>query len=231
MSSNLQRQETRLRVLCSIHRGWEKQSHSGHSSEQCLFRRTFFRAKHPSSLIVLKPLASNFQVQPSREIAYLAFPHSLLCRCRSSDSAVSGLLKSTPEEVDAATSPIPPHSRQPPPPPPPPHLYLKRGQQNRQKGSGSNCKGTTPVHSSEPADSGNLVLSRQISLHSLLEALPAASVDNDSSSEVTTAPAASSSTAVAVGPATSRNYGKKRASLSSLSLDSRSSDYDSYFYI
>ena len=96
---------------------------------------------------------------------------------------------------------------------------------------------TTAVHPSrsQPADAGNCVpaggLSRQISLHSLLEALPAASVDNDSSSEVTTAPTASSSTAVAVGPATSRNYGKKRVSLSSLSLDSRSSDYDSYFYI
>ena len=94
------------------------------------------------------------------------------------------------------------------------------------------------VHSSQPADSGNLVpptggLSRQISLHSLLEALPAASVDNDSSSEVAAAtPASSSSTAVvAVGAATSRNCGKQRASLSSLSLDSRSSDYDSYFYI
>ena len=85
------------------------------------------------------------------------------------------------------------------------------------------------------ADAGNCVpaggLSRQISLHSLLEALPAASVDNDSSSEVAAAPASSSST-VAVGPtATSRNSDKKRASLSSLSLDSRSSDYDSYFYI
>ena len=98
---------------------------------------------------------------------------------------------------------------------------------------------TTAVHPSrsQPADAGNCVpaggLSRQISLHSLLEALPAASVDNDSSSEVAAAPASSSSTAaVAVGPAaTSRNSDKKRASLSSLSLDSRSSDYDSYFYI
>ena len=87
------------------------------------------------------------------------------------------------------------------------------------------------------ADLGNLTpagggLSKQISLHSLLEALPAASVDNDSSSEVTVAPASSSSTAViAVGPVSSRSSTKKRASLSSLSLDSRSSDYDSYFYI
>ena len=97
------------------------------------------------------------------------------------------------------------------------------------------------VHPSQPADAGGVaptvaggVLSRQISLHSLLEALPAASVDNDSSSEVAAAPPAppSSSTAVVtVGPANSRNAGKKRASLSSLSLDSRSSDYDSYFYI
>ena len=174
-------------------------------------------------------------------------PHpllSLLCRSRSSDSAVSGLLKSSPEEVDAATSPIPPLSR-PPPPPPPPHLYLKRGQQSRPKVSGSGYKGTTTlVHPSQPADAGGVaptvaggVLSRQISLHSLLEALPAASVDNDSSSEVAAAPPAapsSSATAavVTVGPhASSRNAGKKRASLSSLSLDSRSSDYDSYFYI
>ena len=65
---------------------------------------------------------------------------------------------------------------------------------------------------------------------------PAASVDNDSSSEVAAAPPAapssSSTTVVTVGPhSSSRNAGKKRASLSSLSLDSRSSDYDSYFYI
>ena len=108
--------------------------------------------------------------------------------------------------------------------------------------SGSGYKGTTTlVHPSRPADAGGVApaagaLSRQISLHSLLEALPAASVDNDSSSEVAAAPPAapsSSSTAVVtVGPhASSRNAGKKRASLSSLSLDSRSSDYDSYFYI
>ena len=110
--------------------------------------------------------------------------------------------------------------------------------------SGSGYKGTTTlVHPSQPADAGGVaptvaggVLSRQISLHSLLEALPAASVDNDSSSEVAAAPPAapsSSSTAVVtVGPhSSSRNAGKKRASLSSLSLDSRSSDYDSYFYI
>ena len=107
--------------------------------------------------------------------------------------------------------------------------------------SGSGYKGTTTlVHPSQPADAGGVAsaagaLSRQISLHSLLEALPAASVDNDSSSEVAAAPPApsSSSTAVVtVGPhASSRNAGKKRASLSSLSLDSRSSDYDSYFYI
>ena len=108
--------------------------------------------------------------------------------------------------------------------------------------SGSGYKGTTTlVHPSQPADAGGAVpaagcvLSRQISLHSLLEALPAASVDNDSSSEVAAAPPApsSSSTAVVtVGPhASSRHAGKKRASLSSLSLDSRSSDYDSYFYI
>ena len=109
--------------------------------------------------------------------------------------------------------------------------------------SGSGYKGTTTlVHPSQPADAGDVApaagaLSRQISLHSLLEALPAASVDNDSSSEVAAAPPAapsSSATAavVTVGPhASSRNAGKKRASLSSLSLDSRSSDYDSYFYI
>ena len=107
--------------------------------------------------------------------------------------------------------------------------------------SGSGYKGTTTlVHPSQPADAGGVapaagVLSRQISLHSLLEALPAASVDNDSSSEVAAAPPAPSSSATAVvtvGPhASSRNAGKKRASLSSLSLDSRSSDYDSYFYI
>ena len=100
--------------------------------------------------------------------------------------------------------------------------------------SGSGYKGTTTlVHPSQPADAGGVAptvaggaLSRQISLHSLLEALPAASVDNDSSSEVAAAPPApsSSSTAVVtVGPhASSRNAGKKRASLSSLSLDSRS---------
>ena len=107
--------------------------------------------------------------------------------------------------------------------------------------SGSGYKGTTTlVHPSQPADAGDVApaagaLSRQISLHSLLEALPAASVDNDSSSEVAAAPPAPSSASTAVvtvGPhASSRNAGKKRASLSSLSLDSRSSDYDSYFYI
>ena len=195
-----------------------------------LFHGNSLFSRHIHSVFVLKPVALKCS---------LAFPHLLLLRrFRSSDSAVSGLLvKSTPEEVDAATSPIPPQCRLPPPLP---HLYLKRGQQNhndRQKGP--RCKvavlhsaggggGDSGSHLASAVSSGGL--SRQLSLHSLLEALPAASVDNDSSSEAAAAAAVASepshSTAIAVG-----HGGKKRASLSSLSLDSRSSDYDSYFYI
>eukprot|EP00095_Tigriopus_kingsejongensis_P003107 maker-scaffold428_size174301-snap-gene-0.24 protein:Tk03107 transcript:maker-scaffold428_size174301-snap-gene-0.24-mRNA-1 annotation:"PREDICTED: uncharacterized protein LOC101738478" len=52
------------------------------------------------------------------------------------------------------------------------------------------------------------LVSRQISLHSLLETLPAASVDTGA-----------------------MDAKSRKASLSSLSLDSRSSDFDSYFYI
>jgi len=57
---------------------------------------------------------------------------------------------------------------------------------------------------------------RQVSLHSLLEALPAASVDTGQLME------------------SSGNGGGavvRRTSLSSISLDSRCSDFESYFYI
>ena len=59
---------------------------------------------------------------------------------------------------------------------------------------------------------------RQLSsLHSLLEALPAASVDTGEADDN--------------DKQRSLLLKKKRASVSSLSLESRTSDFDSYFYI
>ena len=81
----------------------------------------------------------------------------------------------------------------------------------------------------------NYISRSQISLHSLLDALPAASVDNDDSGSEVKVNAASTTTVVVASSeaagSSKKLKKKKRTSLSSLSLDSRSSDYDSYFYI
>ena len=132
-----------------------------------------------------------------------------LFHSRSSTSTDSGLLKSSPESLSfhlklnhlchqGSTSDGPEEEEEEEPPespsssssPPPP--------------SSSSAPPAAGVTNAPTTSSSR----QQISLHSLLEALPAASVDT--------------------GVLDSRS---KRASLSSLSLESRSSDYDSYFYI